>query len=325
MKQIIFRWMMLASSVFALVALPASRAVADDEGDETEIKVEARLDAVDCAATPPTITMLGLTIDISQAKIEGDEDDDGLPPAALACADLTVGQFAEVKLASDIPNATTGLLSALEVDVEGDECADEDEEECNGAEVEAPLQAVDPGGNTVTVLGLVIDISQASLEGADDGDDEESNQPVDPSQLIVGQFVEIKLASSEPPLVATDLEVKNFANEVEVEVVDENGNEVDDGDDDVHIDVEVAVPVKAPAALSAAKKAKGKGKGTNNVVRFHLVTNGSAVLNGLPTGTAKITVNRLHNGRRSAAKSSSFTVQANGTTHVLVRLKPAKR
>src|SRR6266850_2220624 len=115
MKQIIFRMMTLSSLFLALLAMPAARAVADDEADEIEIKVQARLEAVDCAATPPTITVLGLTIDISKAGINSSDD---LVTGTLTCADLAVGQIVEVKLVSDVPSTTTGLLSALEVDID---------------------------------------------------------------------------------------------------------------------------------------------------------------------------------------------------------------
>jgi hypothetical protein len=221
----------------------------------------------------------------------------------------------EVKLASDIPDPITGLLLAVEVETEG-ECEGDDDHD--SVKVEAPLQAIDTALNTVTVLGLVIDISQAKLEGEDDDEDEENHHfarhsygdddedcdetPLDITQLIVGQFVELKLASNVPPLTATKLEVKNFDNEVEVEIEDGDG-------DDVEIDVAVTTLVKAH------KKAVKK------VLRFHTVGNGSVKLNGLPTGKAKIVATRISDGR---VGKSAVKVKKNGSKQVRVRLKPAR-
>lgn len=303
MKGMAFRFMMV-SLLLALITIVVQFAVADDEAENVKIEIKAPLDAVNCAATPPTISVLGLTIDISQAKIEGGED------SVLSCADLVVGQVVEVKLASDIPNPTTGLLTALEVESEGDECDDDD---C--AEIEAPIQSVDQNGQTITVLGLVIDISQAEIDG--DDSEEDGNQAVDPSQLIVGQFVEVKLASTQAPLVADEIEIKNFGNEVEIELVDADGNEIEDDEDDVAIDATVTALV-SPTALSPGVKAAAKGG--KKVLKFHARSNGSMILNGLPTGSAKIVVTRIHNGRKSTAKSSA-KIFGQSTTRLRVRLK----
>lgn len=324
MKGITFRLMVASALFLALVALVAPLAMADDETDKTKIEVKAPLDAVDCVATPPTISVLGLTIDISTARINIDENEDEDDDAShhsdnpdATCADLLPGQLVEVKLASDIPGPITGLLSAVEVETE-DECEGDDDHD--SVKVEAPLQAIDTALNTVTVLGLVIDISQAKLEGEDDdedeyeenhhlarhsyGDDDEDcdETPLDISQLIVGQFVELKLASNVPPLTATKLEVKNFDNEVEVEIEDGDG-------DDVEIDVAVTTLVKAH------KKAVKK------VLRFHTVGNGSVKLNGLPTGKAKIVATRISDGR---VGKSAVKVKKNASKQVRVRLKPAR-
>jgi hypothetical protein len=317
--------MVLSSLLLALVALLAPLAIADDETEKVKIEIEAPLEAVDCAAIPPTITVLGLTIDIGSAKIEGEGDDydharhsdhnDG------TCADLIPGQGVEVKLASDMPDPITGLLVAVEVKVEDDECEGDDDHD--SVKVEAPLQAIDTISNTVTVLGLVIDISQAELEGDDDDEDKYEDKhhlarhsdndddddcdepPLDITQLIVGQFVEIKLVSAQPPLLATKLEVKNFDNEVEVEVEDQD----DADDDDIEIDVAVTTLVKA------------NKKAVKKVLTFHTVGNGSVKLNGLPTGKAKIVATRISDGR---VGKSAVKVKKNDSKRVRVRLKPAR-
>lgn len=312
-KGMAFRFMVV-SLLLALMAFVVQLAVADDEGENTKIEIKAPLEAVNCAGVPPTITVLGLVIDIGQAKIENDEEeDDDVNEIPGVCADLVVGHVVEVRLASDLPNTTTGLLTALKVEEEGEDCDDDD---C--VEVEAPIQAVDQIGQTITVLGLVIDISHAEIEGDDDDDEGEGGSQADASQLIVGQFVEVELASSQAPFVADEIEIKNFGNEVELEVVDADGNEVEDDDDDVEIQVTVTATASAPAP-----GVKAPSKGGKKVLKFHARSNGSTVLNGLPTGAAKVVVTRLRDGRKSTAKASA-KILGQDTTHLLVRLKRAR-
>ena len=50
-------------------------------------------------------------------------------------------------------------------------------------EIKVPLQAVDTTAKTVTVLGLTVDVSSATLEGTDDEDTAGDDAPVDPGGL----------------------------------------------------------------------------------------------------------------------------------------------
>jgi len=154
-------------------------------------------------------------------------------------------------------------------------------------------------------------VGSATLAGADDDSEDGNSQPIDLSQLIVGQFVEVQLDASQlPALVATDLEVKNFANQVEVEVDDQSGNEVSDATNDVQVGVKETVLVQAPVAPGAAPK------NVKKTVRLHTTSNGSFSLSGLPTGLAKITV-------RCGTSTAHKRVQIIGNTvnHVKVRLR----
>ena len=308
----------------ALVALPAHRACADDESDDVEIKIQASLDAVDCAAVPPTITVLGLAIDVGTAQFDGehDGDDDGEDHLAVSsdgeddddddgedggggsggagsCEALVAGQSVAVKLASD-----ASPLVATKVEQEGD-----DEE----TEIKAPLQTADATAMTITVLGLTIDVSSAEIEGADDDDSEDSGQPVDLTQLVAGQFVEVELDAAQlPNLVATELEVKNFGNGVDVEVDDPSGEEIEDVDDDLEVDVTSTVKVQSPTP-----GARGKVKRT---LRFHTNTNGSFHLSGLPTGAAKITVTR-NTGGATLTRTRSVRIKGNTTRSLRLKLR----
>jgi len=309
-----FTLLLIAPLLLALVALAAPRAVADDETDAVEFKIEAPLEAADCGGTPPTIGMLGLNIDVTNAKFEG-----GSKTTSGTCADLVIGQMVEVRLASDKPDATSGFFVALKVEA-GDEMADDDDmeelEADEAAEIDAPIQAFDVGANTITVLGLVIDISQAKIEGLQDKDDEaeadddadDADDAVDPAQLAVGQFVEVKLASATPPFSATEVDVKNFDNEIEVKLMDENGDEVADDAEDVEIDVKEVVKVK-----------DATGHVHKKIFKFHSTSDGSFTLRGLPTGKAKIFVKRDNGGNQGKA-ARLVNVKGNKTKHIRMHL-----
>jgi hypothetical protein len=136
--------------------------------------------------------------------------------------------------------------------------------------------------------------------------------------LIVGQFVEVKLASNQPPLTATEIEIKNFATGVEIDVVDASGNDVDDDDDDVQIVVTLSPTPPAAGTSKTSKSVKGK-----KTLTFTARSKGHTVLSGLLAGRAKLLITRIHGGHKSSAKSSTV-VQPQQTTHVVARLKQAK-
>ena len=358
MKRIPFA-LILALVTVAAFALPRSRAVADDETNDTEIRIRAPLDAADCSATPPTITVLGLTIDVSTAAIEvqggdspgvtptagsvsGDDSAGGrhggskppsstgcyyscpptvtptpttvttassAAPASGSCTSLVVGQPVEVRLASD-----AAPLSAARVQQDSGN---------DNIEIQAPVQGFDSTAQTVTVLGLVVDTSAANLEGSDDNSTDGNSQPIDLSQLVIGQFVEMRLASSTAPFVATELQVKNFSNQVSVEVDDSSRQAVSDEDqdgnpvDDVEVDVVETVAVQPPVAGSTPTRRIRK------VVRLHTSSNGSFTLNGLPTGSASIFVTRVNGGQTSVGRRS-LRVRANTNRPLHIILRPAR-
>ena len=294
--------LMIFCSLLVATAFAVQFSVADN-GGETEIEIEAPLEAVNCLGVPPTVTVLGLVIDISQAKGEEGE--------TLNCAALLVGESVEIKLGSDVPNATTGLLTAVKLEAEGEECDDDD---C--VEIEAPIQSVDPIGHTITILGLVIDISQAEIEGDDEGEladhnEGEDDQPSAPITLIAGQFVEVKLASNVPPLVATEVEVKNSGTGIEVEIVDQNGDEIEDDDDDIQV------------VATVTPSNKSDVKGGKKTLTFRAHSNGRVRLSGLPAGKAKLAITRIHSTGKSTGKASAV-IQPQETTKVTTRLKQGK-
>jgi hypothetical protein len=345
----------MAVMVAMLAAFPVHRAVADNETQDTEVTIHAVLDAVDCAAQ--TVSVLGLSIDISAATIDAPSNATPAPspspspsptvddssatggadgahgghvigstppsgcyyycpptptaspavnqnsaPGTAGCAGLVQGQPVEVKLASD-----QTPLAATEVKQNGD---GED------IRIQAPIQAVDTNARIITVLGLTIDASGAGLDGADDGG--ESSQPVDLSQLIVGQVVDVRLASSTPPLAATEIEVKNFTNQADVEVDDANLNAIDDTDangdpvDDIEVDVTAVVGVQNPAGIGLVRKQ----------LQFHTSSNGRFSLTGLPTGLARIQLTRVHNGITQVGRRT-VAVRPNTARRVRIRLRGA--
>jgi hypothetical protein len=284
--------LMIFCSLLVATAFAVQFAVADNGGGETEIEIKAPLEAVNCLGVPPTVTLLGLTIDVSQVKGEEGE--------IFNCASLVVGDIVEVELASDVA-------------AEGEGCDDDD---C--VEIEAPIQSVDAVAHTITILGLTIDISQAEIDGDDEGEqadhsEGEDDQPAAPLTLIAGQFVEVKLASNVPPLVATEIEVKNSGTGIEVEIVDQNGNEIDDDNDDVQV----------VATVTPAQTAGVKSKGGKKTLTFSAHGKGRVRLSGLPAGKAKLAITRIHATGKSTGKASAL-IQSQQTTRVVTRLKQGK-
>jgi hypothetical protein len=193
-KRSTFPLLLLVPVLVALVVLPVQRAMADDDQTETTIWVEAPIDSVSCTATPPTVSVLGLNIDVSNAGMDGVH--------APTCASLTPGREVKVTLASETPDATTNLLTATALQEVG-WSGREGQITCDwsGPKLNAPIQAVDPSGTSVTFLGLAVDISHAELQADDD------EQPIIVNQLTVGQFTKVTLASDQAPLSATRLRV----------------------------------------------------------------------------------------------------------------------
>lgn len=319
--------------------LATHRAAADDETGDTEIKIQAPLDTVDCTAN--TISVLGLTIDISTAAIDGGNRDGGNQDAnqgggasdgnsqggddggddgntnggtnggQSGCTALVANQPVEVKLASD-----STPLAATRVSRGGED---------NEVKVEAPIQFVDASAKTITALGLVVDVSQANVGGADDHSQDGNSQPIDLTQVMQGQFVEMSLASNQPPLSATEVRVLNFANQIEVEVDDSNGQQVDDIDDngnpvddvDVEVDETVVVQNTTPGAPGTATKRVRK------VLHLHRTSHGGVMLSGLATGHARISVTRTANGVISFGRRS-LGVKPNMRHQVRMRLHRTK-
>jgi len=295
MKRIPLLWLTLSLVLCALVALPAHRAMADNETDELEFRVEGTLEAVDCTAE--TIKVLGLTIGIGGARID---------TSGEVCTDLVVGEQVRVRFASDIPNATTGNLKAGRVAPR--------EDSDTRSRLKAPIQEINADKSSLTLLGKKVDISQAELEGMDDHMHANGNVPADPSQLIVGQFVQVRLVDSTLPFVAEEVEIENFQNEVEVELENEHGVEIRDlVEIEVHNHTTVTVP--APAApLDGATVRKPKTR------TFKTRSHGKFTLNGLFTGEAKIIIKRnVHGHKNSVARL--VKVRGDRTKHLKVRLR----
>jgi hypothetical protein len=169
---------------------------------------------------------------------------------------------------------------------------------------------------TITVLGLTIDVSHANLGGCDDNSGDGNTTPIDFTKLMVGQFVEMRLASNQPPLSATEVRVLNFANQVEVEVDNRTGTAVSDSSDDVSVQVSDTVVVQSPAAA-------GRTKRVRKVLTFKMNSNGRFILAGLPTGSAKILVQRTASGATAVGRKS-VKVKGNTTGRLRVRLSRSR-
>jgi len=296
-----------------LTGFPAAQcAWADDESDEVEIKIRAPLD--DCIPSPPTIVVLGLMIDAGGDVVQVGEDATG----PLDCTQLAPNEVVKVELASD----TTASLKATKIELrgsdEGDEAGDGGDE--NVVKVQAPFEGLTTVGAStgIILLGgrLTIDVTHAVLEGADDESDGDE-QPIDLTTLMTGTFVEVTLdlmLTSDIPgaFVATTLEVKNFTNHVDVEVLGPDGEVVDDRDAAGNPVNDVRVELTETVKVHGARR--GRGGRSKRVLHFHTRSNGSVVLSGLPTGHGKVRATRVVGGSTMTGQGR-VVVGPNGTRH----------
>jgi hypothetical protein len=294
MKRVPLLWLTLSLVLCALVALPAHRAMADDESDELEFRVEGTLEAVDCTAQ--TINVLGLTIGIGGARLD---------TAGDVCTDFVVGEQVEARLASDIAGATSGNLKAGRVKSNGNSGAP--------PRLKGPIQAISADKSDMRILGKKVDISQGRLEGMDDSMHPNHNVPADPSQMIVGQFVQVRLVGSTPPFVAEEVEIENFKNEIEVELENEHGVEIHDL---VKIEVHNHTLI-TPAAASPLDGATVRRSKTRD---FKHKSHGKFTLRGLFTGEAKIIIEREVHGHHNRV-GRVVKVRGDRTGHLKVRLR----
>lgn len=292
---------LLIALIFPIFIISASVALSD-ESNNLEIAIVGPLDAVDTTAN--TITVLGLTIAVPASALgnddnnesndsndDGENGDSGGTPITLAS--FVPGMIVKVKLASD---ATP--LTATELSEEG---AYDDH-----IKILAPLQAVDTIANTVTMLGLKIDISTASFDGSNDDDSQTVSTTV--ADLAVGQSAEVTLDQTKLPLlVATSIEVKDFTNQVDCEIDDQNGDQVGDDTEDTTVDATEQVIVTNPMT----------GKKVKKTLHIHTATRtGKVKLSGLVPGRAKLTITR-----HGKTYHKTVTIAPNGTSALKIKVK----
>lgn len=298
--------------------------------------VRGPIDALSCATTPPTVTVLGLVIDTTHAVFapapgsddSDNEDDDGMAPVPappMSCTDLAVGQSISVELVSDAaPLAATKIKLARTGDVR----------------LAGPIQMTDPNAQTLTLFGLVIDASTAVTGGfgcgggGEDGQGEDNQDgnaqggedhdqhaptPVDLTQLGVGQFVVVRLDPTRlPSLVATRIDLQSPGDEVHVELQDQEGQDVDDDADSV----EVTVDQKVTMLVQTTRHGAPRIKHMRRTLHFQMATNGSFVLRGLAKGRAAIRVTRTVGGVTTVGRGVA-SVHPNQVTSVKLRLRLA--
>jgi hypothetical protein len=302
----------------------------DPNATPVSFEVRGPIDALSCDTTPPTVTVLGLAIDTTHAVFAPapgsddaeNEDDDGMAPVPappMSCSDLAVGQGVAVQLVNDTPPlAATQLKGARMGDVR----------------LAGPIQMTDPNAQTLTLFGLTIDASTAVTGGfgcgegqGGDGQGEDAQgedhfqqppTPVDLTQLGVGQFVVVRLDPTRlPALVATRVDLQSSGDEVEVELQDQDGQDVEDGSDSVQVTVDQKVTMMVQTTVHGVPKLKHMRR----ALHFQMATNGSFSVRGLAKGRATIRVTRSVGGQ-SAAGRGVATVHPNQITSVKLRLRP---
>ena len=218
---------------------------------------------------------------------DGNSGDNG---GGTTSATIGIGNFIKVELSSD----ATPLVAAAIQDWGGYD---------EGYRLKAPIQAVTSNGNviTVTVLGLVVDVSNAFIFG--NSDDDSQSMPLTLADLAVGQNISITLDETKlPALVATHLNIRKASNEVEVDSGDGQG--------------ELSSDLTIDSSQVVIGNSTVTGKRIKKTIKLHTVTRSTKfVLRGLFPGKAKITYR--YKGQKHTAK---VTVAANGLTNLKLKL-----
>lgn len=343
-----------ACACFALAQ--SAHAEGDDGEDEHEsddntirTTVQGPVQSVNCTATPPTVQILGLTIDVSKLVThsstatstststgtststststtrdhgeddQGDDnqgnedggDDDG-EGHGTSCSSI-VGLTVRLGLVNDQPP-----LQALNGKLVGGYNS--------SIFVQGPVQAVDTSTSTITVLGLTI--STLTSNG------NTSTSLVDLSTLLVGDQVTAFLKSDKAPLTAYAIMVKHQDNGIMLNL---SGDD-DDEDKECEIEEVVSTPpnttptgslTSATTTSTTATTSKAsKQKSVKKVYHFKKTikgANGHVALRGLPAGTAKISIRK--GGKIVAHKTvkilphatQSVTVQLHGKKKVAAK------
>ncbi len=130
--------------------LVATKVDFEDREDSAQVEFEARVEAVDTAAS--TVTVVGQTVFVgSQTVIEDDSDADVRP---FSLADLNVGDFVEIKayIDGDNNNRLTAVL------------LERDDDDDNEVEVQGPASLIAPpdlsivGVSVMTVSGTQFEL-----------------------------------------------------------------------------------------------------------------------------------------------------------------------
>ncbi len=151
----------------------------------------------------PTITVLGLSIDTTNAIFGGEGDN------SLHCDNLAAGEVVQITFSSD--TVSSGNLSATSVTQ-----ANYWDQSQGTVIVSGPLQATLPA-TSVTILGLPIAITSTTTLQANDDEPltAASLAALTPVQLAEGQFANVVSTSTTTPLTADSL----FLNLRETKVV----------------------------------------------------------------------------------------------------------
>jgi hypothetical protein len=223
---------------------------------------------------------------VHKSMLKGTEDPAFVPPV------VAVGQIIKVELVGD----TLPLTASSYSDVSAYE---------QNIKLKAPVQAVDAVNKTITVLGLTVDISTATADGAND--DHSLSVPIATASLVVGQNAEIYLDGTKlPALSALRIQVRNFSNQVAVHMTKEHGAEIENEVEAIHVEVEQKISVLD----SHGKKVN---KTSHQVTETH---NGVFDLSGLSPGRARITV--VRNG---TTVRKSVTIKPNMAVPLAIKLR----
>lgn len=290
----------LAMSAFCMSAETNMMAMMD--GDQMAVFVSGQVTVVDATSA----TVLGLKINLPTTNGSGhmSREETTQTEARMSCCGgggvgtsttpPAVGDWVRIHLAGD-----AAPLSAFDVQTIGGYDS--------YSQIHANVQAVDTAAKTVTLLGVKIDVSTATIEG--NNADASQAMPLLLADVTVGQRVAVRLDSAKlPALVATKVVVMDAMNQVNVKCADQKGNMMNSLDGNMTVEVMQMVNKIDPASGKTYKR---------KVVTVQTTTqSGTFSLRGLVPGKAKVVYTL--NGKKRA---TTIIVAANGTTTLTLKIK----
>lgn len=285
---------LLVLSLCGFILRPACSGDMMMDADKMAVFISGQATAVDSTS----VTVLGLKITLPSAGAQTSRDDESQPrccgnDGGTTPPTVLPGNWVRIQLNSDaVP------LAAHSIDLIGGYDV--------SSQIHARVQAVDAATKTLTVLGVNVDASGATIAG--NSSDNAQTAPLTLADVAAGQVVVVRLCPLKlPALVAINLTVMNAMTKVNFNCADKSGQNMPALGGEMMVEVMQTVRVPDPVSGRTYRR---------RIVVQTTTQSGAFSLLGLFPGKAKVVY--ALNGKKHAA---SVTIPSDGTAIAILKLK----